>query len=280
MTAPAHLGEVIAYYDTHPINEAQIHEHLRRRGIALDRVTEEELKEHDQDHYGGIAAVEALAGAAGIGSGDHVLDICSGLGGPLRYLAHRRGCRGTGIDLTRSRYESAKRLTAMVGLDRLVGFVHGSALDLPFEDGSLDVVIGQEAWVHVPDKPRLIAEAVRVLRPGGRIAFTDIIARGPMPEATGARLEAGMTYASYGSLELYPAWLQGQGCRMLRVDDLSAEWTRILEDRLAMYRSLRDTTTERFGAGRADAWEAIYAFFVAQYGAGVLGGGRFVAVKG
>lgn len=280
MAEPARLAGVVRYYDTHPINEAQILEHLRRRGIPLDRLTEDELKAHDQDHYGGIDAVDALAAAAGIRADDHVLDICSGMGGPARYLAHRFGCRVTGIDLTRSRVESARRLTALVGLAERVAFVHGDALALPFADGAFDVVIGQEAWVHVPDKPRLIAEAVRVLRREGRIAFTDILERGSMPEATRARLEQGMTYASYGSLERYPRWLETQGCRMLRVDDLSAEWTRILRDRLAMYRSLRDTTTTRFGAERAAEWDDIYAFFVAQYEAGVLGGGRFVAVKG
>jgi hypothetical protein len=47
-----------------------------------------------------------------------------------------------------------------------------------------------------------------------------------------------------------------------------------------MYRSLRDTTTERFGAGRAEECDRIYAFFVAQYEPGVLGGRRFLALKG
>ena len=42
-------------------------------------------------------------------------------------------------------------------------------------DASFDVVIGQEAWCHVPDKPRLIAECARVVKPGGVIAFTDIL---------------------------------------------------------------------------------------------------------
>jgi sarcosine/dimethylglycine N-methyltransferase len=45
---------------------------------------------------------------------------------------------------------------------------------MPFADETFDVVIGQEAWVHVPDKAGLIGECVRVLRRGGRIAFTDV----------------------------------------------------------------------------------------------------------
>jgi ubiquinone/menaquinone biosynthesis C-methylase UbiE len=208
-----------------------------------------------------------------------VLDVCSGMGGPARYLAHRLGCRVTGIDLTRSRYESAVRLTELVKLGHLVDFVHGSALDLPFPEASFDVVIGQEAWVHVPDKPRLIAEAARVTRPGGRIAFTDILRRGEMAAETRDRLRREMTYDSYGSLDLYPDWLQAAGCRMLSVDDLSAEWTDILKQRLAMYRSLSDTTAQSFGAARSAEWDRAYSFFVEQFAVGVLGGGRFVAEK-
>lgn len=273
-----HLEEVAAYYASHPIHEAQIMEHLRRRGLDPARITEEELKEHDQDHFGGLDAVDRLADLARIDASCHVLDICSGLGGPARYLAHRRGCRVTGIDLTRSRHESAIRLTALVGLADRVDFVHGSALDLPFADRSFDVVIGEEAWAHVPDKPRLIAQAVRVTKPGGRIAFTDIIARVPLDAITRSRLERGMTFIDLASIESYRALLEGHGCTIVHAEDLSALWTRILVDRLAMYRSLRDTTIASLGEDRFLSWDAIYSYFVEQFRLGVLGGVRLVAV--
>jgi hypothetical protein len=59
------------------------------------------------------------------------------MGGPARYLAHRLGCRVTGLDITPSRHESAIRLTRLVGLDQLVDFSLGNALDMPFEDARL-----------------------------------------------------------------------------------------------------------------------------------------------
>lgn len=275
--AGRHLEEVAAYYATHPIHEAQILEHLRRRGLDPARITEEELKEHDQDHFGGLEAVDRLADLAGIDDRCHVLDVCSGLGGPARYLAHRRGCRVTGIDLTRSRHESAIRLTALVGLADRVTFVHGSALELPFPDRAFDVVIGEEAWAHVPDKPRLIAEVVRVTRPGGRIAFTDIVARQPLDAITRCRLERGMTFIDLATIEGYTALLEGRGCEVVHAEDLSPLWTRILVDRLAMYRSLRDTTIASLGEDRFLSWDAIYSYFVEQFRRGVLGGARLVA---
>ena len=167
MQTSAQAASVIAYYDAHPINEQQILHTLAARGIALDGLTEEILKDHDQDHFGGIEANDLLIAKAGIAREHVVLDVCSGMGGPARYLALRVGCRVVGLDFTESRHLAAQRLTKLVGLDHLVSFRHGNALEMPFEDASFDAVIGQEAWCHVPEKPRLIAECARVVKPGG-----------------------------------------------------------------------------------------------------------------
>ena len=100
MTTP-HQAGVIGFYDTHPINEAEIRAKLRARGLADDAVTEREMSEFDQDHYGGVAALEALADAAGITASTRVLDVCSGMGGPAplaraapRLPRHRAGLDG------------------------------------------------------------------------------------------------------------------------------------------------------------------------------------------
>src|ERR1035438_10314419 len=70
---------------------------------------------HDQDHYGGLEANDALAERAGICKGTRVVDFCAGLGGPSRYLAHRYGADVTGIELTPARVDGAKELTLLVG---------------------------------------------------------------------------------------------------------------------------------------------------------------------
>src|SRR5918996_493544 len=274
---PSTIDAVIHFYETHPINEQQILSKLEAAGIALDGLSEEVLKDYDQDHFGGLEAVDALAERAGISSATHVLDVCSGMGGPARYLAHRLGCRVTGLDLTRSRHEGAIRLTEMVRLDHLVDFRLGNALDMPFADATFDVVIGQEAFAHVPDKPRLIAECVRVVKPGGIVAFTDILRRAPLSDAELERLRRGMTFQSLESLCGYSELLVGCGCAMLFRDDLSAWWTEVLKRRIEMYRSLEDTTAAKFGEDHFRKWDETYAFFVGLFAAGRLGGGRFVA---
>ena len=157
MHEQAQQQSVVHFYENHPINEQQILHGLARDGVELTTLTEEVLKDYDQDHFGGLEAVDELAAKAGISAGARVLDVCSGMGGPARYLAHRLGCRVTGLDITESRYEAAIRLTALVQLDHLVDFRLGNALDMPFADATFDAVIGQEAFGHVPDTPRTSA---------------------------------------------------------------------------------------------------------------------------
>lgn len=271
------LAQAVAFYDAHPINEEQILHALAARGVPLDRLDEDILKDHDQDHFGGTEANDILAAKAGIGAQDVVLDVCSGMGGPARYLAHRIGCRVVGLDFTESRHRGAQRLTQLAHLDHLVGFRHGNALDMPFADATFDVVIGQEAWCHVPDKPRLIAECARVVRPGGVIAFTDILRRAGLSAAESERLREEMSFATLETHAGYVGLLEGRGCTVHAQDDLSGHWAHILVDRLAMYRGLKEETVRKFGAAHFRRWDDTYAFFVNLFTAGKLGGGRFVA---
>jgi len=268
---------VVRFYDTHPINEEQIRHALAERGVDLETLTEETLKDHDQDHFGGIEANDVLLERAGIRREHVVLDVCSGMGGPARYFAHRVGCRVVGLDLTESRFAAARRLTQLVRLDHLVEFRHGDALAMPFDSASFDTVVGQEAWCHVPDKPRLVAECARVLKPGGVIAFTDILRRDALTVADRTRIESGMAFQDLETLDGYARLLATHGFDVPRWDDLSEPWSRILVQRLAMYRSLGADTERKFGAARSREWDDTYAFFVGLFERGGLGGGRFIA---
>jgi sarcosine/dimethylglycine N-methyltransferase len=268
---------VISHYDTHPINEDEILAKLAARGADLDALTVDELKELDQDHYGGSQAVDILCERAGIRREHRILDVCSGLGGPARWIAHRIGCRVTGLDFTQSRVESARRLTGRVGLDHLVDFVHGDATAMALPNAMCDVVISQEAWLHIPDKPTVIGQCVRVLKPGGLLAFTDVTRRGPLTLAEESWMAAEMQAPRVASSERYLELLRANGCTISSSEDLSGEWTKVLADRLEMYRTLRDTTVAKFGEAHFAAWDRKYSFFVGLFAAGKLGGVRIVA---
>ena len=274
-----HTASVTQYYDSHPINEEQILRTLASKNIALEGLTQDLLKDYDQDHYGGVPANDILAQKAGVQSEHIVLDVCSGVGGPSRYLAYRYGCRVVGLDFTESRNRAAQYLTRLVGLDHSVSYRHGNALAMPFGDAEFDVAMGQEAWCHVPDKARLIEECARVLRPGGVIAFTDILRQPALADPEWQKLAREMTYADLGSFERYRTLLEQNGFAIESCDDLSDDWAEILKNRLAMYRNLKDETIRRFGAAHYEAWDRSYSFFVGLYQVDKLGGARFVARK-
>lgn len=277
MNREQHAAAVTHYYDTHPINEHEILSKVSAKGIDTASLTENELKDFDQDHYGGYDATDRLAEAGDIRRGHRVLDVCCGLGGPARWMAYRLGCKVTGLDLTQSRIDSASRLTARVGLAHLVDFVHGDALDMPLPDAAFDRVYGQEAWVHIPDKGKLLGECRRVIKPGGLLAFTDIIAIAQLAPEESAQMAAEMQFPTIVTAQHYLDHLEPNGFALQRHDDLSPMWKDILVARLDMYRSLKDTTVERFGAEHFARWDRMYSAFVGLYVAGKLGGARIVA---
>ena len=270
MNIEAHARDVVSFYDRHPINEQQILEKLQLDGIDLSRLNEDILQNYDMDHYDGVEAIDILAQGAGIAAASQVLDVASGMGGPARYLAHNYGCRVTGIDLTESRVEGAKRLTELAGLSDRVAFRTANALANPFPDQAFDVVIGQEAWCHIPEKEQLIAECVRVTRAGGHIAFTDILERGGLNSDDREKLRQGMGFADLGTLAGYLGLLAA-------AEDLSARWAVILRHRLEMYRSLEAQTVAQVGEATYRRWDDIYSLFVSSVENGHLGGGRFLA---
>jgi ubiquinone/menaquinone biosynthesis C-methylase UbiE len=262
-----------------PINEGQILASLEKRGTVLDAIEPDDLFEFDQDHYGGVAAVEALAERAGIGSESVVLDLCAGLGGPARYLAWRFGCRVAGVDITASRVASARRLTELVGLGDLVEFIEADATKLPLPSRSYTACISQEAFVHIVDKERLFAECHRVLEPGGTLAFTDWTAGERLEPSERERLRSTFAASGLSTVDGYRSALRDCGFGEVAVDDLSAQWVGVLRERLEMYRSLRDDTIARFGAAHYEAYADNYAFFVGLIEAGRLGGARLTSAR-
>ena len=271
---------VIDFYDRHPINDVQVLAALARRGKDPRALAPEDLYEWDQDHYGGLQAVEALARRAEIGPWSLVLDVCAGLGGPARFIARRFGCRVTAVDLHRGRCAGGRRLTALVSLQRHVRMVNADAVSLPFHTGVFTAVVSQEGLLHVPDKQAALVECARVLGPAGRIAFSDWIATPRLDDGERRRLDAWMAATTLLTITGYRALLARAGFTRIEAEDLSAAWIGILRERLAMYRAMREDTVARFGQRRYDEYNQLYRFIVGLVEAGKLGGARFSGTAG
>jgi len=275
----AEIRSAVDFYERHPISCEIILARLKASRGHLDGLTPEELFPHDQDHYGGLAANDVLAERAGIGKDTRVADFCAGLGGPSRYLAHRYGADVTGIELTPARVKGAEELTRRVGLQHRVRVIEGNAMQVPLEANSIDVVVSQEALLHVPDKKRVLAEAYRILKPGGRIVFTDWVAHRRLSDADRKLMWQGMAVADLYDLPTYAELVGRAGFVVSAVDDLTAEWSEILTHRLAMYRKLRKETQAAGAPAGHDAFYESYVRFVDLVNEAILGGGRFAGQK-
>ncbi len=149
---------------------------LERAGKDLDQLTLDDLAQIDEFHIRGPEATREMAEEIGLEEGMQILDVGSGLGGPSRRLASSYGCRVTGLDLTEAYCRVAEALSIRLGLDHLVSYRTGNALDMPFEDKRFDVLWTQHAAMNIGEKAQLYCEMYRVLKPGGHLAIYDIIA--------------------------------------------------------------------------------------------------------
>jgi ubiquinone/menaquinone biosynthesis C-methylase UbiE len=162
---------------------------LKEQDIDLNDVKRSDIAGADEFHVRGAAVSKELAESITL-EGATVLDVGCGLGGPCRMLADEYNCQATGIDLSNEYIRTAKELSKLVKLDSKTSFIQGDATSLPFDDNTFDVVWTQHVQMNIPDKNKLYSEISRVLKPGGRFLYYDILKKGegevnyPMPWAS------------------------------------------------------------------------------------------------
>ena len=199
--------------------EVAILEALAAAGKDIDNLTTADLAPVDEFHIGGRKATLELFDALSPGRGQHALDIGCGIGGASRLLAERHGAHVTGIDLTPEYVEVARALARRTSLEESTRYEVASATSLPLDDASMDIAFSIHVAMNIEDKAAMLAEAARVVRPGGIFAIYDVMrgeAGAPILPAPWAEEESMSFVASPGEMG---ALLCQAGFAVMREED-------------------------------------------------------------
>jgi ubiquinone/menaquinone biosynthesis C-methylase UbiE len=180
-----------------------------------------ELVMGEQIHIGGFQSSMDLAKRAGLGAGMAGIDLCCCNGAGMRFLVKFCGVGSMrGVDATTKVVERGRQRCQALGLDKQITFTLADVCASGLPSASADFVWGEDAWCYVVDKPKLIAEAVRLVKPGGLIAFTDWV-EGPkgLSAEEADRFLTFMKFPNIQDLEDYPALLRANGCEVQVAED-------------------------------------------------------------
>jgi SAM-dependent methyltransferase len=172
-----------------------------------------------------LTAVEWLefADLLGIGRDSDVLEVGSGSGGPAVYLVAERGCRITGVDINEHGIRNARTLAESRGVgDRARFEAVDAGRPLPFPVDRFDAIVSNDAMCHIAGRPAVLRDWHRVLKPGGRVLFTDaLVITGPVThEEIATRSSIG--YYLFVPPGVNEAVLREAGFEILEVKDVTA----------------------------------------------------------
>lgn len=180
-----------------------------------------ELIMGEQIHIGGLSSSLDLAERAEIAPGTAGVDLCCCTGAGMRFLVRFRDvARMHGVDATESVVEIGRNRCIAEGLDDKIAFTAIDACETGLLAEQFDFIWGEDAWCYVTNKEYLIREAVRLVRGGGTIAFTDWV-EGPegLSDGEAERFLRFMKFSNIENIDGYRRLLAEYGCEVLTAED-------------------------------------------------------------
>jgi SAM-dependent methyltransferase len=180
-----------------------------------------ELVMGEQIHIGGFMSSMELAQRAEIKPGSSGVDLCCCTGAGLRFLV--RFCevgKMIGVDASTKSIERGQQRSADEGLADKTAYVQSDACNTGLPSECADFVWGEDAWCYVVDKRQLVDEAARLVKSGGKIAYTDWV-EGPagLSDEEAARFMTFMKFPSFVTVGEYHQLLTTAGCNVLFAQD-------------------------------------------------------------
>ncbi len=157
----------------------------------------------------------------GLDESTEVLEVASGSGGPALFMVRETGCRVTGVDLHDDGVATANAAAATAGLAERARFQRVDArAGLPFDDGSFDALLCIDSINHMYERQAVLRDWQRLLRPGGRLLFTDpIVVSGMIRREEMVSRSGGMGEFVFTPPGLDEALLSAAGFEEIQVED-------------------------------------------------------------
>ncbi|WP_099025687.1 glycine/sarcosine N-methyltransferase [Mycolicibacterium palauense] len=168
-----------------------------------------------------IETVDRMAGTlSNLRPGATVVDLGAGYGGSARRLANVHGCDVTCVNISETQNDNNRAKNRRAGLDERIDVIHGSFDDVPMPSESADVVWSQDAFLHAPDRRKVIEEAFRLLKPGGELVFTDPMQADDVPDGVLQPVYDRLNLHDLGSMRFYREAAQAIGFEVVDQIDL------------------------------------------------------------
>jgi len=267
---------------------AAVQNALAERGKATGPLTVEDLislGHLDQYHYQGTEACDELIHILGLDESVSVLDIGSGIGGPIRYISMKTGCSAVGVELQSDLNEAARDLTERVGLSNKVQYVTGDFVESyrakdPKLTTQFDHAVSLLVILHIPDRPAVLKAMYDSMKPGGTFLIEDFALVGKeFTETESSNLKNVVSANTVTSVADYLKELSAAGFTDFEVADLSETWTAWTKARHESYRKSKDDTVKMHGETLFKTRVAFYEVIDSLFAGRNLGGVRITGRK-
>jgi len=249
---PGKADSRVRHYDANYGNfQTELYAEIRREAFGEDIGQSSWITADEQDRFLGLLELSP---------GKRLLDVACGSGGPALRIATKTGCSVVGIDMHEDAVSTANSLAAHDGLsDRAEFRVANAAEPLPFPDAFFDAITCIDAINHLPDRPRVLSDWARLLKPGGRLLFTDpITVTGPLTNHEIA-VRGSIGFFLFVPLDYDRTVIAQCGLRLLVCEDVTANMAEMAERRGAARASRSHLLREIEGAETYDGQQTLFA---------------------
>nr|WP_246455642.1 class I SAM-dependent methyltransferase [Sulfitobacter aestuariivivens] len=235
------------------------------------------LSQYDQLHYHGTDALDVAIDAIGMVEGDQVLEVGSGWGGCARYLAHRTGAQITAVELQADYHAVGQDLTARAALADRVTHVNADFLEHEIAPDSYDYAVSWLALFHIPKRADYLAKLADAVKSGGILFVEDLYQITPPPGEEQADFNRHLFPNSLVDLHTYRDTLESAGFDLVKMTDMTTDWTAFTAARLDAFRDNRMAYEQVHGATAYEGIEVFYDKMAGYLARGLVGGLRYAA---